>query len=62
MPWCDRMPGATMTSEWMKVMLEEIERKKTEAEQALLEESRRIAERIAERDSGETRVHDPAQG
>jgi hypothetical protein len=34
-----------MTSEWMKVMLEEIERKKTEAEQARLEEERRKQER-----------------
>ena len=34
-----------MTSEWMKVMLEEIERKKAEAEQARLEEARRAAER-----------------
>ena len=30
-----------MTSEWMKVMLEEIERKKSEAEQARLEEQAR---------------------
>lgn len=56
-----------MTSEWMKVMLEEIERKKLEAEQARVEEDRRfaerIAERIAERDAaGKTRAHDPAQG
>jgi hypothetical protein len=34
-----------MTSEWMKVMLEEIERKKTEAEQVRLEEERRKQER-----------------
>ena len=52
-----------MTSEWMKVMLEEIERKKLEAEQARAEEDRRLAERIVERDAGgKTRVHDPAQG
>jgi len=52
-----------MTSEWMKVMLEEIERKKLEAEQARAEEDRRRAERTAERDAGgKTRVHDPAQG
>jgi hypothetical protein len=57
------MPGAKMTSEWMKVMLEEIERKKLEAEQARAEEDRRFAERTAERDAGgKTRVHDPAQG
>jgi hypothetical protein len=30
-----------MTSEWMKVMLEEIARKKAEAEQALAEEQQR---------------------
>jgi hypothetical protein len=30
-----------MTSEWLKVMLEEIERKKAEAEQARAEEERR---------------------
>jgi hypothetical protein len=30
-----------MTSEWMKVMLEEIARKKAEAEQARLEEQQR---------------------
>lgn len=34
-----------MTSEWMKVMLEEIERKKAEAEQARIEEERRALER-----------------
>lgn len=48
-----------MTSEWMKVMLEEIERKKLEAEQARVEEDRRVAERDA---GGKTRAHDPAQG
>jgi hypothetical protein len=30
-----------MTGEWLKVMLEEIARKKTEAEQARVEEERR---------------------
>jgi hypothetical protein len=35
-----------MTTEWMKVMLEEIERKKTEAEQARMEEERRLQERL----------------
>jgi hypothetical protein len=30
-----------MSSEWLKVMLEEIERKKSEAEQARAEEERR---------------------
>jgi hypothetical protein len=33
-----------MTTEWMKVMLEEIERKKQEAEQAQLERVRREQE------------------
>lgn len=34
-----------MMSEWMKVMLEEISRKKSEAAQALIEEQRRRDER-----------------
>jgi len=33
-----------MISEWMKVMLEEISRKKTEAEQARVEQQTRIEE------------------
>jgi hypothetical protein len=33
-----------MISEWMKVMLEEISRKKAEEEQALIEEQRRRKE------------------
>ena len=45
MQWSAPMPRATMTSEWMKVMLEEIERKKAEAEQARIEEERRALER-----------------
>ena len=36
-----------MTSEWMKVMLDEIERKKTEAEQARLEFERRREDQAA---------------
>jgi hypothetical protein len=32
-----------MTSEWLKVMLDEIARKKAEAEEARLEEQRRAA-------------------
>jgi hypothetical protein len=36
-----------MTSEWMKVMLDEIERKKVEAEQAQLEHERRREEQAA---------------
>lgn len=34
-----------MTSEWMKVMLGEIERKKAEAEQARIEDERRERDR-----------------
>ena len=34
-----------MTSEWMKVMLGEIERKKAEVEEARVEEERRARER-----------------
>jgi hypothetical protein len=37
-----------MMSEWMKVMLEEIERKRIEEDQALLEEKRREQEGGAE--------------
>ena len=46
-----------MTSEWMKVMLEEIERKKAEAEQARIEEERRARD-LAEKHAAEegTRV------
>ena len=33
-----------MTSEWLKVMLEEIERKRIDADQALLEQKRREEE------------------
>ena len=33
-----------MMSEWLKIMLEEIARKKAEAEQALIEQRRRVAE------------------
>ena len=35
-----------MISEWMKVMLEEISRKKAEEEQARIEEQRRREERL----------------
>ena len=35
-----------MISEWMKVMLEEISRKKAEAEQARIEEQRRREEGV----------------
>ena len=37
-----------MSSEWMKVMLDEIARKKTEAEQEQLEQERRSVERAPE--------------
>ena len=37
-----------MTSEWMKVMLEEISRKKAEAEQARVEDQTRAEERRRE--------------
>jgi hypothetical protein len=37
-----------MMSEWMKVMLEEIERKRIDADQALLEQERREQEGGAE--------------
>ncbi|HLN49748.1 MAG TPA: hypothetical protein VK251_09590 [Steroidobacteraceae bacterium] len=36
-----------MTSEWMKVMLDEIERKRADAEQAQLEHERRREEQAA---------------
>jgi len=42
-----------MISEWLKVMLEEIARKKAEAEQARMEEQRRRDEAVA---------NDPARG
>jgi hypothetical protein len=41
-----------MSSEWMKVMLEEISRKKAEAEQARAEEQRRRDERCADEPGG----------
>lgn len=37
-----------MTSEWMKVMLEEVARKKADAEQAQLEQQRRREEQSAQ--------------
>jgi hypothetical protein len=56
-----------MSSEWMKVMLEEISRKKAEAEQARVEEQVRVEERasVEERARTETRRghnDDSAQG
>jgi hypothetical protein len=44
-----------MTSEWMKVMLEEIARKKAEAEQAQAEEQQR--EESEQREGSEQSVH-----
>ena len=41
-----------MISEWMKVMLEEISRKKAEAEQVRAEEQMRRDERCAEEPGG----------
>jgi hypothetical protein len=41
-----------MISEWMKVMLEEISRKKAEAEQARAEEQRRRDARCADEPGG----------
>jgi len=48
-----------MSSEWMNVMLEEIARKKAEAEQARIEDQRRREER---RPEAEPRRNDTAQG
>jgi hypothetical protein len=50
-----------MSSEWMKVMLEEIARKKSEAEQARIEEQTRIEEQ-ARVDQQRRRDDDSAQG
>jgi len=50
-------------SEWMKVMLEEIARKKAEAEQAQIEQRRRLEEQAAQPQT--LRVlpnEDPARG
>jgi hypothetical protein len=45
-----------MMSEWMKVMLEEIERKRIDADQALLEQQRREREGGAESGVAESGV------
>jgi hypothetical protein len=50
-----------MNSEWMKVMLEEISRKKAEAEQARIEEQVRLEER-ARVEQPRRRDDDSAQG
>jgi hypothetical protein len=47
-----------MTSEWMKVMLEEIERKKADEEQVQIEQARRREEQAAQ----PSRHVDPAKG
>jgi hypothetical protein len=54
-----------MSSEWMNVMLEEIARKKAEAEQVRIEEQRRREERrpdVERRPEAEPRRNDTAQG
>jgi hypothetical protein len=48
-------------SEWMKVMLEEIERKRQEAEQARIEQARR-EEEAAQRPRPADPADDSAQG
>ena len=48
-----------MISEWMKVMLEEISRKKTETEQGRIEERTRTEERT--RGAEQTHVEDQAR-
>lgn len=48
-----------MISEWMKVMLEEISRKKAETEQGRIEERTRTEERIRVED--QTHVEDQAR-
>jgi hypothetical protein len=52
-----------MSGEWMKVMLEEISRKKTEDDQARAEERRRgdARRQSDERGQGEPQQHDNAQ-
>jgi len=50
-----------MSSEWMKVMLEEIARKKAEAEQARADEQARIDEQ-ARADAPSPSENDSAQG
>jgi len=50
-----------MSSEWMKVMLEEIARKKAEAEQARIEEQSRTEEQ-ARVEQQRRRRDDSAQG
>ena len=49
-----------MISEWMKVMLEEISRKRAEAEQARVEDQARVEEQA--REQQRRRDDDSAQG
>lgn len=55
-----------MSSEWMKVMLEEISRKKAEAERARVEEQTRLEERARHEEQArveqQRRRDDSAQG
>jgi hypothetical protein len=53
-----------MISEWMKVMLEEISRKKAEAEQACVEQQRRAEEqkRVDEQRRGDEPIAAPRSG
>jgi hypothetical protein len=50
-----------MISEWMKVMLEEISRKKAEAEQGRIEEQTRVEEQVRAEQQGR-RDDDSTQG
>jgi hypothetical protein len=50
-----------MISEWMKVMLEEISRKKVEAEQGRIEEQTRVEEQVRVEQQGR-RDDDSTQG
>ena len=50
-----------MSSEWLKVMLEEIERKRTEAEQARIEESLRASSAVPHEPSAVLQLRDDAE-
>ena len=50
-----------MISEWMKVMLEEISRKRTEAQQARIEEQQRIEEQ-RRREQGDSSGNNRTRG
>jgi hypothetical protein len=51
-----------MMSEWMKVMLEEIERKRIDADQAMFEQKRREEEGGAESDARPPQPADRPKG